>query len=306
MKAVEDKIQARLKAIGLAPTNARASGANQPALPASQAPRIIEFPFFNRLRTASDRSWPVLLTGPAATGKTTAITVLAEQRGAVVHIQQCHRGLTVEEVRGTRGLNEAGTTFEPGPLVCSLFDPKGWYFLDEINMADPGILSLLNNLMDGTGKLTIPETGQVIARRPSWRFFGALNPGYVATSELNQALRSRCVVIECDFLPAETEATLIAEKYPSMAKQAPVIVKMAAAVRASRRNGEHEFDMCLRTCFQLAEVWQDGLEPLDAFREVVLPKIGDEATYGPVREGLLRAVEVITCSRRRQRTERRR
>jgi len=300
MKPVEDKIWERLKAIGLA-HDARDPSTARPGQSVRQTAGFIELPFHGRMRSASDRGWPVLLTGPAATGKTTAVKLLAKQREAVAYTQQCYRTLSVEEVRGTRGLNEKGTTFEPGPLTRSLLDPNGWYFLDEINMADPGILSLLNNLLDGTGVVTIPETGQVIPRSPNWRFFGAFNPGYVATSELNQALKSRCQVIECDFLPMEIEARLIAEKYSAMPKDTVAVVNVAAAVRAARCNGDHDFDMCLRTCFQLWEVWQEIGDPLEAFRQVVLPKIGDEGAFGPVREGLLRAVEMIIGRPRRNR-----
>lgn len=251
---------------------------------------LIYASYYSRLKRHVQHGWPVLLEGPAAAGKSTAVRQLAEELGATLFVQQCHRTLSVEEIRGTRGLNEQGTTFEPGLLTASLRHPHGWYFAEELNMADPAILSLLNNLLDGSREITIPETGEVVAVPVHWRFLGAYNAGYVGAGELNQALVSRCVVVECDFFPPAIEADLIRQKYPAIGERAETIIKVAHIVRSSRANGEHQFDMCLRTCFQMAEEWLESGSLPESFEATVLPKIGDRHTFGPVRDGLLEAV----------------
>lgn len=251
---------------------------------------LIRSSYYSRLKRQLERGWPVLLEGPAAAGKSTAVRQLADELGATLFVQQCHRTLSVEEIRGTRGLDQQGTTFEPGLLTASLRHSHGWYFAEEINMADPAILSLVNNLLDGSREISIPETGEVIPVPNCWRFIGAYNAGYVGAGELNQALVSRCVVIECDFFPPEVEAELIRQKYPTIGGRAETIVKVAEVVRAARANGDHQFDLCLRTCFQLAEEWLESGNLLESFEATVLPKIGDRHAFGPVRDGLLEAI----------------
>jgi MoxR-like ATPase len=213
--------------------------------------------------------------------------------GATLYVQQAYRTLQVEDIRGTRGLKDGSTQFEPGTLTKSLLDDNGWYFLDEINMADAGILSLLNNLLDGAGEITIPETGEKVVRKASWRFFAACNAGYHGTQELNQALVSRCVLVECEEFPPGVESEILRRNFPALAQRADDIALVAMAVREARANGVHEFDMCLRTCFQLAEEFLASGDLREAFRLTVLPKIGDRLTFGPVRDGLERAVDLL-------------
>jgi len=250
-------------------------------------------PHYAKMRHGCQKGHPILLEGPAASGKTFSVQQLAAELGKRLYVQQAYRTLTVEDIRGTRGPNEKGTTFEPGTLIRSLTDPQGWYFIDELNVADPGIICLLNNLLDGSREITIPETGAVIRPPEQWRFFGAYNAGYVATGQLNEALVSRCVVIECDHFPAAIEAELIRRACPQIGDGADVVVEIATIVRRSRENGEHQFDMCLRTCRQLAEYWVLCGDPAEAFRQIVLPKIGNRFDFGSVRDGLFQAVDLI-------------
>jgi len=292
------RIRCRLQRLGIWEDSELAAGDHE-SLAASEShgaqsavagDRVICARYYSRLKRFVENGWPVLLEGPAAAGKSTAVRQLANELGATLFVQQCHRTLSVEEIRGTRGLNEQGTTFEPGLLTASLRHPSGWYFVEEINMADPAILSLLNNLLDGSREISIPETGDVVPVPEHWRFLGAYNAGYVGAGELNQALVSRCLVIECDFFPTEIEAELIRQKYPAIGERAEAIIKVAQVVRAARANGEHQFDMCLRTCFQLAEEWLESGSLLESFEVIVLPKIGERHSFGPVRDGLLEAI----------------
>lgn len=259
--------------------------------------RPIRAPYYLRLRRVVAAGSPVLLVGPAATGKSTAIRQLAAENEAELYVQQCYATLCVEDIRGTRGLKDGATVFEPGTLTKSLMDDRGWYFLEEINMADPGIVSLLNNLLDGSREITIPETGERLTRKNSWRFFGACNLGYQGTHELNQALVSRCVVIECDGFNLDEQTEILRREYPALGEMAESLVLIGDAVREAHENGAHEFDMCLRTMFQMAEEFLASGDLLDAFRLTVLPKIGDRITFSPVRDGLMRAIELLHSSR---------
>lgn len=296
----ETKLIARLQRLGVAEfeplahtshtsSYGQATAASSPAGPLAP----IFAPYYPRLRRLASAGMPVILVGPAATGKTTAVRQLAEECGATLYVQQAYRTLQVEDIRGTRGLKDGSTQFEPGTLTKSLLDDHGFYFLDELNMADAGILSLLNNLLDGSGEITIPETGDKIVRKNTWRFAAAINSGYVGTQELNQALVSRCVLIECEEFPPNVESEILRRSLPSLGDNADQIALIAMAVREARANGDHNFDMCLRTCHQLAEEYLYSGDLREAFRLIVLPKIGDPLTFGAEREGLIRAVDFL-------------
>ncbi len=254
---------------------------------------LIYAPYFDRLKNMSP-NWPIILDGPNGTGKTTAVHQLAAECGAELYVQQGYRTLAVEDMRGMRGLNEKGTTFEPGRLLQSLEDRKGWYILEEANMVDPAITALLHNLLDGTGEITVPELGGKVNVRENWRCFFTRNSGFAGTTEMNRALESRSVIIETDHFSAKKEIELITQKYPGISEHAEMIVQIAQAVRSARTNGEHEFEMDIRTEFQLADEYARTGDLLEAFSLVVLPKIGDRYSYGIVREALLEAVELIT------------
>jgi len=262
-------------------------------------------PFYQRMKRKSRHGDPILLTGPAATGKSFAVHQYAAEVGAKVFTQQAYRTLSVEDIRGTRALKDMQTTFEPGLLARSLVHEHqtgqpAVYFIDEVNMADPGITALFHNLLDGSREITIPETGERITPSPGWRFFAAMNPGYEGTKELNQALKSRCVSVETDFFPPEIEARLIVDRFreaPNIEKIAEIVVSMAKPVREARAAGHHDFDLCLRTLFHIADDFLHGGDPLDAFKLNVLPKVGDPYTFGPQRQALLDVVEIVLSAK---------
>lgn len=298
--SAETKLFRRLRQLGIAeieasslfaPTVTSDQSALTSTLTAGMSP--IFAPYYPRLCRATKDGIPVILVGPAATGKTTAVRQLSEECGAKLYVQQAYRSLQVEDIRGTRGLKNGSTQFEPGTLTKSLLDDHGFYFLDEMNMADPGILSLLNNLLDGAGEITIPETGDRIVRKDSWRFFAACNAGYFATQELNQALVSRCVLIECDGFTPDVESEILRRNLPTLGDHADEIVLIANAVREARANGDHNFDMCLRTSLQLATEFLHSGDLREAFRVIVLPKIGDPLNFASERDGLTRAIDFL-------------
>jgi len=283
-------VEQTMKALGLAVAKDPLNGTQADANTKSSVP--LQASFYDELKYFSANN-AVILDGPNGNGKTFAVHRFAEESGAKLQVQQGYRTLAVEDIRGTRGLNEKGTTFVPGPLILSLLDPNGWYLLEEANMVSPDITSLLHNLLDGTNEIMVPELGKAVKRRKSWRCFMTRNPGYAGTTEMNRALESRCVVIETDHFSRENEIRMIAEKYPQLGDRVDTIVDMAQAVRAARENGEHEFEMDIRACLQLAEAWMYFGDALQAFRFIVLPKIGDRYSYVPVRNALLDAVNLI-------------
>ena len=59
-------------------------------------------------------------------------------------------------------------------------------YIDEINMAKPETLPILNGVLDYRRQLTNPFTGEVIKAAPGFNVIAAINEGYVGTLPMNE------------------------------------------------------------------------------------------------------------------------
>ena len=73
-------------------------------------------------------------------------------------------------------------------------------YIDEINMAKPETLPILNGVLDYRRQLTNPFTGEVIKAAPGFNVIAAINEGYVGTLPMNEALKNRFIVIQVDYI----------------------------------------------------------------------------------------------------------
>lgn len=62
-------------------------------------------------------------------------------------------------------------------------------YIDEINMAKPETLPVLNGVLDYRRQITNPYTGEVIKAVPGFNVIAAINEGYVGTLPMNEALK---------------------------------------------------------------------------------------------------------------------
>lgn len=63
-------------------------------------------------------------------------------------------------------------------------------YIDEINMAKPETLPILNGVLDYRRQITNPYTGEVIKAAPGFNVIAAINEGYVGTLPMNEALKT--------------------------------------------------------------------------------------------------------------------
>ena len=86
-----------------------------------------------------------------------------------------------------------------GPVVTAMANGQ-FLYIDEINMAKPDTLPILNGVLDYRRRLTNPFTTNVITAEPGFSVIGAINLGYVGTVPLNEALKNRFVILEVPYL----------------------------------------------------------------------------------------------------------
>jgi|GEM_PF-1485313 MoxR-like ATPase len=160
----------------------------------------------------------VLLTGPTGCGKTTMAKTycwLANQ--PCVEITFSGDTTLSDFLRSTEVIADRGgqSTFTAlGPLLDAMLSGK-IVVLNEINMAQPDLLSVLFQAMD-TGWLVVSGTHSgnfEIQMHPDFGIIATANPNYTGTSEMGESLERRfgrgLGLVPMDFVPPDEEAEAV-------------------------------------------------------------------------------------------------
>jgi predicted DNA-binding WGR domain protein len=136
----------------------------------------------------------VMLYGPPGTGKTAlAEAAFAGRDGSGMVTMGCTGDTTVDDFVGTFLQDPATRIYNwiPGPLHLSVLADVPLY-VDEIALADSGVLSILYELMDGRRVLRIPTNPALepIPVGPGWYVIAACNPD-APGANMDDALLSR-------------------------------------------------------------------------------------------------------------------
>ncbi|WAH39648.1 MoxR family ATPase [Alicyclobacillus fastidiosus] len=154
----------------------------------------------------------LLLRGPTGSGKTKLAQSLAEKLRLPMESINCSVDLDAESLLGFKTLTtEDGRSeirFVEGPVVRAMREGHLLY-IDEINMARPETLPILNSVLDYRRQLMNPFTAQTITAHERFRVIAAINEGYVGTSPMNEALRNRFIVVDVPYLSGEPLKSLI-------------------------------------------------------------------------------------------------
>ena len=199
------------------------------------------------LRLAGQLGKPVLVEGPAGTGKTGLATSLAAATGSRLIRLQCHEGL--DEARALYEWNHSRQLLRimagraggwPEAVVFTEEFLLARPLLEAIRATEPVVL-----LIDETDRLgmeaealllevlsdyqvSIPEFGTVTGRQV---------PTVVLTSngsrDLTEALRRRCLYLHLDYPPVEREREILAIRVPGIPEH--LAGQIAAFVGSLRR-----------------------------------------------------------------------
>ncbi|GGB40526.1 AAA domain-containing protein [Virgibacillus dakarensis] len=154
----------------------------------------------------------ILLKGPTGAGKTKFAETLSNMFYQPMYSINCSVDLDAESLMGFKTLayeNEKQVIeFVPGPVTSAMMHGT-FLYIDEINMAKPETLPLLNGVLDYRRTVTNPFTNEIITAKEGFNVIAAINEGYVGTVPLNEALKNRFIVIDVPYLEGKQLKQLI-------------------------------------------------------------------------------------------------
>ncbi|MEC8178641.1 MAG: CbbQ/NirQ/NorQ C-terminal domain-containing protein, partial [Pseudomonadota bacterium] len=154
------------------------------------------------------------------------------------------------------------TEFREGILPWALQTPTALVF-DEYDAGRPDVMFVIQRVLEAEGKLTLLDQNRVIRPNPGFRLFATANTVglgdtsglYHGTQQINQGQLDRWnVVVGLNYLPAETEQTIVSAKVPEMEKKTIAdMVKVADLSRQGFMNGDISTVMSPRTVITWAQ-----------------------------------------------------
>jgi cobaltochelatase CobS len=228
----------------------------------------------------------IMLIGHTGCGKTSMVDQIAARCGQGALRANMNGQTTIGDFVGMWTVKGGETVWVDGVLPKAMREGL-WLIIDELDFAEPAILSVLNSVLEQNGKLMLKEKGhEIVAPHADFRLFATANAVgcmsnfrglYQGTNLMNEAFLDRWRVYHIDYLSADEEAKVIAATVPRMnVKIAAVIVKVAGMVRAAFEKEEISCTFSLRRMIDWAELMVRHRDPMKAAEASIFSKVSRE------------------------------
>ena len=276
------------------------------ASPGDSIPKTI--PYYNFGPHAKDVALDILddkrvmLLGHTGCGKTSVIEQLAARvKQSVVRVNM-NGQTTVGDFVGLYTAKDGETVWVDGALPRAM-RMGHWLVLDEIDFAEPQILSVLNSVLEPGGKLFLKEKGHdLVEPHKNFRIFATANGVgcmadfrslYQGVNIMNEAFLDRWRCYYVDYMKAEDETKVIIGALPRYAKAesaVQIIVKVVGMVREAFIKEEVSCTFSTRRAIEWADLLLRYKDPIKAAEVAVFSKINK--TDAEVIKGIISRVMV--------------
>lgn len=225
----------------------------------------------------------VILTGHAGTGKTSCYEQLAARLGQPVMRPTMTGQTTIADFVGFWTVKGGETVWVDGALPLAM--RRGyWLIIDEIDFAEPQILSVLNSVAEKDGVLFLKEKGhEVVKPHEKFRLLATANTVgimedcrhiYQGANIMNRALLDRFRIYHVDYLTPAQEAKVLCNTVPKVPENvAAILVKLATNIRTAFNNEELSSTFSLRQLIDFAELLVRKTEKRDKNENKVAEEI---------------------------------
>jgi len=111
-----------------------------------------------------------LLQGPAAVGKTSLVTAIAQAQGRKVARVNNSDTTTIQDYFGSwLPVGKGACAFQKGVLYSCL-ESGDWLLADELNLAPPAVIMMLAPILEGHRTVMVPGSDNRITVHPHFRF----------------------------------------------------------------------------------------------------------------------------------------
>lgn len=232
---------------------------------------------------------PVLLSGPTGSGKSSIWAQIAARLNFPFFRINCDMDISRADFVGQWVLRGKEMVFQYGILPVA-FRTGGIMVVDEWDTANPGVAMTLQAVLEDDGKLTIAETGEVIAPHKYTRMVctaNTLGMGdesglYNGTQPQNFAQLDRFKIVEhVDYPQKDVEMAIIKKKSGITDKDILLkIVEFARLVREAFVKEEIRVTMSTRTLINIADKLVDFGDVGFAYKVSYLNKCsGDDRKF---------------------------
>ncbi|MDH5231912.1 MAG: MoxR family ATPase [Gammaproteobacteria bacterium] len=188
----------------------------------------------------------LFLFGLPGTGKSSVVSQIANRLNIPVYQKTVYRGMEFADLLGFYIKKGDSMEYLPGVLELAMgYDGNpGWLLLDDIDRADPGILSGLHDVFV-SGIVEIPEHGSTLLKaKDGFRFVATgnsnmqgdntgMNP---SVNRQDLALLDRFYKREVDFPNPSVEFDILKTVSPTVEDLLPKIIEVANHIRNAHRN----------------------------------------------------------------------